>query len=406
MASQVASLATPLELYRRAFVASSPDHLAADRTEILVEIEPGDEIARVSARLALSALSEKHSIPILQVSSPSHDVLEITKLASSRDDVLLSTQVSSTGITIYARAQNRGLTLAGLRIRFNLWEACAPATGTVPYLSSTLAVAFSPMSARTTSTLLTLSTPESSSPRATRGNYSLAYPSRTERGRRLTNIYFQTQTARLTYTFGSDAGLTTPWLNLGRAGVTALAIYIVAAVASQIPSGDRFTALIAVFVGAAGLLWDFSREVASFAVYGATKSWITVLVLAAQVLVLGVLGFAVWALTANNALLTVTGILSLAVGAALTLFAVIALIGHRQGFWQRFSCDAEGCTSVFRWRRARPECTYTGRVHCKRHMSSLCASCVHGPDLLSGRLDTANQLGTTSLPCVVFVGNA
>jgi hypothetical protein len=400
VASEIVEPLTPLGVYRRAFVATSNDHLVAHRNEIVITIEPGDEIATVAAHVIPAKLGHTKAIPVLKISSPSRDVLEITGLSSSRTDVVLTTDVTGNGLTVLARARSGDIEIAEMTITFNLWEACTPPTGSTPYVSSTLGVTIDVLNTVGKSILMTLSTPATSSPRATRGNYSLAYPSRTERERRMTNLYFPSSSARLSYTFASDLNLTTPWLNIGRAGVTAIAIFVVAALASHIPEGDRFTALIAVFIGAAGLLWDFSREVTSFAVYSATKSWISITVLVAQLLVLALLGSAVFALTEDSALLAPSGLIALGVGSLLLGLAVLALIAHRQGFWQNYRCDAEGCPSVFRWRRSRPECSYTGRVHCPRHVASLCKKCVHGPDLGASLLTTANSYGVGTMACL------
>lgn len=404
MANPVKSHPPSLQLYRQAFVGNSAAQHTIERTEVMVEVAPGDEVARVVARIRLDRLKPREDTEVLTVSSPSGGSFEVTELESGDPNVSIRAQIRGETVVVFAKALKRQA-IAGLVIRFKLWEACSPLSGYAPYVRSTLGVVFSSPTAPRRPILLTVSTPAGAGPRSTRGNYLLAYPSRIDAARRLTNIYFARSPARLAYTFGSNEGLTTPWLHIGRAGATAILIYIVAVLAARIPQGDRFTALIAVFVGAAGIIWDFSREIASFAVYNAARTAFHIAVAVAQVIVLGVLSASVLALTTLPSLLPVVGVASLVVGAMLLVVAITCLVAHRQGFWQGFECDHEGCSTRFRWRRARPECYYTGRVQCNEHIESVCGTCVHGPDLHSGLLNTADRYASEPKSCVSVGGS-
>jgi len=393
--------ANALNLYRNMFDQSSRQLESAERTEVTVSAVPGEQVSGVRVLLRSVDFSAGTPLELFHISSVGGASLEITGLIAANDSFTVRAKVDSTGTTILAQPKRSAASNEpeDVIITFDLWEACEPLEGVSPYLHSTLRLGLSTPFAPNRPLLLTLSTPSTSSPRSTQGNFVLAYPSRLENGRRLTNIYFRKSPTKLAYRFSSDQNLTTPWLHLGRVAVASMLVFVVAVLATQIDEGDRFTALIAIFVATAGVLWDFSRDIAAFSVYNATRSSIQGVVLATQVIMLILLSGAVLGVTTAHGLLPVVGAASLVFSLVLCIVTVAALIAHVYGFWQQFVCDHEGCTQVFRWRRTRPECHFTGRVFCENHSISICSACPHGSDLRSPVLYTVAAYGTVTTPC-------
>ncbi|UZX02818.1 hypothetical protein F8G81_09495 [Arthrobacter sp. CDRTa11] len=392
----------PLTLYRDAFDRGSRHGGSGERTEITIGATPGDQVSDIHVTLRSVPLSTTEAVPLLHIGKAGSASLEITELTSN--DPLLTLRVTTdwSGTTISALSPDA--TVRDFQLSFQLWEICSPLRGASPYLYSVLALQMDVPFAPQRPLLITLRTPVSVGPRSTQGNFTLAYPSRLDSGFRLTNIYFRNSPVRLFYRFAPNEGLTAPWLHLGRAGVASLLIFVVAILATKIDEGDRFSALIAIFIAVAGVIWDFSREISTFSVYNATRSWIQATVLSAQVTVFLLLAAAVVGLTSAPTMLETVGTVSLITASVLVLLSSAALIAHAHGFWQRFVCDHEGCTYVFRWRRARPECHYTGRVHCDAHLLTICGSCPHAIDLTSNSLRTASTYGSADTPCGAVTG--
>lgn len=392
-----ASRPHPLTLYRDSFPSASAHMARAERSEVRVSMEPGDEVVGLTADVRAVDVSTRRWTPVLRLSSGNR-VVEVTAVTASQPDVALQVETGTSHVVIVARS----LTSEGprdLTISLELWEACSPLAGIAPYMHSTLTLLVEVAAAPQRPVLLTLSTPATASPRSTQGSFTLAYPSRVHNGRRLTNLYFRRSPASLSYRFGSDEGLTAPWLNIGRAGAAALLIFVIASLATGIDRGDRLGALIATFIAVASVLWDFSREVASFAVYSRARRGIQVPVLLSQVGVIGLLGAAATGLTVAPRLLPVIGRVGLVIAALLLVSSVGALVAHTHGFWHGFQCDYQGCEMRFWWRRSRPECHFTGRVYCTHHQTTVCGRCLHGDDLVHRTLTTQREFGSVSTPC-------
>lgn len=389
--------ADPLAVYRAAFPSSAALSRTHARTEFTVHVRPGDEIARLRVRLPRVELRRDGAELVRLVAHGPGELFEVTELSSPTGHELYA--IAADGRVSIRAAGAVGSAVKDVEVELLVWEACKPAVGTPPYIHSTLAITVEAVCRPDAPVLLTVVTPASCTPRSTQGNYALAYPSRLLVDERRTNLYYARGTARIAYRFGDTVGLTQPWLNLGRAAVSAAFIFFVAYLAKTVSAENRFLALIATFIAVAAVVWDFLNELAAFSVYAVRRAGITRGVLLGQLLVIVALGLALLALTTNPGLTDAAAAVSGTAAIVLAVAAATGLVLHSEGYWHGYVCDAEGCVRAFRIRRARPECHYTGRVFCDEHVRATCALCPHGVDLGSTALQTRGIFGTVATPC-------
>lgn len=394
----------PLAVYRAAFPSSAALSRTDARTEVTVHVRPGDEIARLHIRLPRVSVGRDGLELVQLVARGQGELFEVTELISTSGHDLYATVADGCVSVRVAGADNPSID--DVEFEVLVWEACCPAVGTPPYLHSTLAITVDAVCRPGAPLLLTVVTPASCTPRSTQGNYTLAYPSRLLAGERRTNLYYARGTAKVAYRFGDTVGLTRPWLNLGRAAVSAAFIFFVAYLAGTVSAEDRFLALIATFIAVAAVVWDFLNELASFSVYDARRARITIGVLIGQLLVIVALGLALLALTTSPGLTGAAAAVSGTAAVVLAAAATGALVLHSKGFWHGYVCDSQGCDRAFRIRRARPECHYTGRVFCDVHARDACGVCPHGADLGLPALASRALFGTAATPCGAVPANA
>ncbi|MET7713372.1 hypothetical protein [Streptomyces sp. NPDC005407] len=310
--------------------------------------------------------------------------VEITALAVEQGAVSLAGRRGATHTAICSPEVHEEL----LEFSFRAWEVITPAQGAAPYVYATADLHLRFPSMTGVPVLLTIITPEDVSPRSTQGNYALAYPSRLLNGQRQTNIYFPSADAvRLAYRCGESGQFSgNPWVSIGRSAFNSVFVFFVGVLAASVDRGDRFGALIVTFLAVAGALWEIVQETSRFTIYDKTRRYIHGLVLGAQLSTLAVLSASVISisLTDSGRLLHFSSYLALAVAGVLGVTSCIGFFLHYQGFWQGFQCDHAGCARVFRIRRDRPECRYTGRVFCDEHVRTVCRGCAHESDLLGG----------------------
>jgi hypothetical protein len=394
-----------LALYHHVFGNITDGHSDA-RIEIQVATKPGDEIAEVEVIIPGELLcTANEAQPLMTISTDRHGgvkhPIEITRLELLQGSGELHHERDSEAVRIYLR--ERPTRVTRLKISFAAWELVEPLEGIYPYVHASLRVQFAFPAIEDAKAIVTIVTPADSTPRSTQGNYSLAYPSRTFAGERFLNLYYSSaDNIRIRYRFGPTEGLVKPWLNLGQAAVSAAFVCFVDAFAGVMDESDRLLAVIASFVAVAAVVWDLIQEVARFSIYGRTRRLIYFAVLGAQILVVAVLGLSLVGLRSTEsqellrAATVASGVLSLLLGIA----AASGFFLHFKGWWHGFMCDHEGCNFVFRIRRERPECRYTGRVMCDRHIQSICGACPHGPDLLTGELSTVDSFDSKTIRCV------
>jgi hypothetical protein len=395
-----------LQLYHQAFGRTTHDH-GGERIEVELRLCPGDEIAEVNVRIPMSAVELiSPGAPLMLVSAPrgrGDRPVELTALVSEAGAEHLVSGRTATHNSVSVPADDHERSAPWV-FSFRAWELVTPPQGVAPYLFATADVRLRFPAMANVPLLLTVITPEDISPRSTQGNFAMAYPSRLLNGHRYTNIYFPSaEEVRLAYRCGASghqlAG--NPWVSVGRAAFNSLFVFFVGYLAASVDRNDRFVALLAIFIAAASALWEIVQEVARFTIYGRGRGYIHGLVLGAQLVSLMVLASSVVSigLADSDRLLRYSSYLALAASAGLTLMACAGFVLHYQGFWQGFKCDHIGCRTVFRVRRNRPECRYTGRVFCDRHARSVCGGCVHGPDLRSGTITTIDDYRTDRLRC-------
>jgi hypothetical protein len=250
---------------------------------------------------------------------------------------------------------------------------------------------------------MTIMTPEDVSPRSTQGNFALAYPSRILNGTRQTNIYFPSAgRVQIRYRCGESGQINgSPWVSIGRAAFNSVFVFFIGTLAASVDRSERFGALIATFLAAAGALWEIVQEISRFSIYGKSRAYLHALVLGAQLSTLMVLAASVVSisLTKSGHTLRYSSTAALALAAVLGLISCAGFFLHYQGFWQGFRCDHQGCETVFRVRRDRPECRYTGRVFCDEHVRTVCRGCAHEPDLLARTVTTVDLYRPDRLRC-------
>ncbi|MFJ5280918.1 hypothetical protein [Streptomyces parvulus] len=394
-----------LQLYHQAFGRTTHRH-GGERIEIALRLSPGDEITEVSVRVPVPAVEAiVPGAPLMLVSAPRRTgdrPVELTALVTEAGAKYLISRRTAASNTISAPADGHERDAPWV-FSFQAWELVTPPQGVAPYIFATADMRLRFPAMKHFPLLLTVITPEDVSPRSTQGNFAMAYPSRLLNGQRYTNIYFPSaEEVRLAYRCGASGQLSgSPWVSVGRAAFNSLFVFFVGFLAASVDRNDRFVALLAIFIAAASALWEIIQEVARFTIYGRGRGFIHGLVLVAQLVSLMVLAWSVVSigLADSERLLSYSSYTALAASAALSLLACTGLVLHHQGFWQGFQCDHLGCRTVFRIRRNRPECRYTGRVFCGRHASSVCGGCVHGPDLRSGLITTIDDYRTDRLCC-------
>lgn len=369
------------------------------RSEIEIELAPGEQVARVRITLSRVELGAGAPVEFVRIATETVDHhVEVTDLRVSVEDVEVELVSTGDGVAILGSCKGPART-CDLTIDFLVWDAMSPADGVAPYLYSSLDLRVELVGSPGKPTLVNLMTPAESGPRSTQGNFRMAYPSALWSGKRLTRIYYTGPRVRLHYRVGANEGLTAPWLSLGRAAVSALFVFIILDIASGIDVKDRFIALIAAFVAVAGVLWELVRDAAGFSIYDAWRKRIQLLVVAGQMLLIVDMIFALIALTRTPSLRNPAALVSLLLTTLLASAAIAGLTLHSVGWWHGFVCDQVGCTSMLRRRRHRTECHYTGRVFCDEHQITICDACPHGSDARSGLLESRSLFGTVPTPC-------
>ncbi|MET9253973.1 hypothetical protein [Streptomyces sp. NPDC003717] len=394
-----------LHLYHQAFGRTTHDH-GGERIEAELRIRPGDEIAEMSVRIPAHVTDRiAPEAPVLLLSAPrghTEGPVEITGLTAESGPEHLAGGRTATHAVIKAPAGDLHGGTPWV-FSFRAWELVSPPQGTAPYVHATARLRLRFPATAQLPLLLTVVTPGDVSPRSTQGDFAMAYPSRLLGGERHTNIYFPAAgDAGLSYRCGYSGQLAgSPWVSVGRAAFNSLFVFFIGLLAASVDRGDRFGALLAIFIAAASALWEIVREVSRFTIYGRGRGHLHRLVLVAQLVSLAVLTFSVVGigLSDSDRLLRHASYLALVVSTVLALIACAGFVLHHQGFWQGFQCDHTGCRTAFRIRRDRPECRYTGRVFCDRHAREVCGGCVHGLDLRTGTIATIGSYRTDRLPC-------
>jgi hypothetical protein len=396
-----------LSLYGHVFGHVIGSH-SEDRLEIELAVNPGDEVSDVTVRLSanlMSCLSEGE--PLIRISS-------LLSREAGRPVEISDVQIS--GATMNA---SRRLTSGSAEIRvdvltppdstvtlnFKAWELAGPLDGEAPYLFATLATKISFPGLPGVPAVVTLVTSQGTAPRSTQGNYSLAYPSRTFQGHRYTNLYFQDSAdIVLQYRCASMDSFKMPWQTIGKAAVASAFVYFISAMIPATRNSDlaeRLLAVIGAFVTSAGTAWDFIQEITVFTIYDQRRNRISLLVLVSELSVLTTMVLTLIRLSEHSAAAALSALpmACLILTGVLVALAVGGFILHYLGWWQGFLCDCSGCENRLRIRHGRPECKYTGRVFCDSHIRTVCQTCRHGKDLISGRLDTVSLYRADMLPC-------
>lgn len=392
----------PLHIYRTSFAHQSRTFQYDNRTEVAVNIGPGEHVAGLELSVSLATVRPGQAIELLRfVDTNGAGVSAITDLHSEMPELHLDVRTEPGSTVVVGRLEGDTSIGTRARISLKLFGGATKLSGTTPYLTSDLELHFLVLGAPDLPVLLTVNIPQDASPRSTQGNFALASPSQVYQDRRLTNIYYRTSEVRLTYRFGTNLGLTAPWISIGNVGLAAALVFLVLSVRQTIGPGDTFAALTAAFIGVAAVAWDLSKNLSNFSIYGITRSWIQWLVLLAQLVMLGLLGLAVSLLPRSRTDIATLqrGVLYFALASG--AIAVMGLVLHSRGYWHGFQCDHEGCRNRFRIRRNRPECHYTGRVFCRQHIKSVCSGCAHAADLGRRSLRTVGDYGVLPTPCGV-----
>lgn len=396
-----------LSLYGQVFGHIIGSH-SEDRLELELQINPGDEVSEVTVRLSADLMSSlKEDQPLLRISS-------LLSKGDGRPIEISDVQMSATTLNARRRLKSGSAEIhvdglappdSTVTLKFKAWELTGALEGDAPYLFATLATRISFPGLPQVPAVVTLVTPQGTAPRSTQGNYTLAYPSRTFQGHRYTNVYFQdSANIVLQYRCASLDSFKMPWQTIGKTAVAAAFVYFISAIIPDARNSDlaeRLLAVIGAFVTSAGTTWDFIQELSVFTIYDRRKNPISLLVLLSQLSVITIMALTLIRLSQHSAAaaLSALPIASLVLTVVLVTVAVGGFILHYVGWWQGFMCDCSGCTNRLRIRRGRPECKYTGRVFCDDHIRSVCETCCHGRDLISGQLESITLHRVDILPC-------
>jgi hypothetical protein len=195
-----------------------------------------------------------------------------------------------------------------------------------------------------------------------------------------------------------------PWQAIGKAAVASAFVYFISAMIPDARNSDlaeRLLAVIGAFVASAGTAWDFIQDISVFTIYGQYRNRLSLLVLVSQLAVISMMVLTLIRLSVHSAAVALSALpaASLILTGVLIALAIGGFVLHYLGWWQGFLCDCSGCENVLRIRHGRPECKYTGRVFCDDHIQTVCQSCRHGKDLISGRLESISLHRIDTLPC-------
>ena len=391
---------SPLALYRQSFAHQSRSNGGDLTSEIEVRIGPGQHVAGLTCDLRIPAGPAGRVELLRLMDGGGAGVLTLTNVRCLTDGYSVSVTTHADSILVWAERDQDAAHAHRVLFECRLFGAATKLAGVAPYLTSDLRVRAEVLPSGGLPTMLAVSIPEEASARCTQGNFTLASPSQVFEDRRVTLIHFRGSSIDLLYRFGPTNNLLAPWISLGSVALASLLVFLVLYVSKSVGSGDTYGALAASFVGFAAILWDLSKSVANFSIYGAVRSWMNWSILAVEILALGLTAYAVTALRGNSDTTSNITKVVLLYAFVTGLLTVAGFIAHSRGALQRFQCDQVGCLQVLHLRRGRPECHYTGRVFCDTHIARTCGACIHQRDLGSHHLSTLQQYGSESLPCI------
>ena len=209
----------------------------------------------------------------------------------------------------------------------------------------------------------------------TKGNYRLAFPSRSTDSLRTTSIYYDNEgpvRLKMGFSSGSVSALTDPWNTLILAGIATL--FIAAVLSLDRPEIAVALAALAAVAGA------FVRNAVSYFQVTRPRYYIGGKDRLGKGLVVGLLGSSI--LSLSFVILELTGrwtglfqILLICEGLVLLFAGAGGVAILRRGRFERYVCDITTCDNVLHNRFAAWNCFATGRVPCPDHSRMVCKDC-------------------------------
>jgi hypothetical protein len=398
-----------LELYQRAFRESNGP--TGEQIAVTIHMLPGDEIARVEIVVPHRLLGPAPSVAVVSLATRkdhSPDLLApaITELtaygaAASASSARVRRSAGEAHVEIHCDGWDRSGE-RDLHLGFLAWEIVGALHGAAPYVEATLNADMDFPAFPGAPVLITIVVAQDTEPRSIQGTHVLAYPSQTFRGSRYLNMYFRRdQSIRLSASFGPTNDVAGIWLSFAKLAGAAALVAFVGSLKHAPNETERLLAVLASLATLLGVASELLRQFAELRIYRHVGRSLQMALLAAQTAGILLILLALLRLKAESDAGIYSAVVPLAVALAIVtaLAALAGLMLHRLGYWHRFVCDMEGCSTVLRLRTGRPECRYTGRVFCEEHIADVCGHCVHGCDLLTQEMTTADVFDYRSIPC-------
>jgi len=208
----------------------------------------------------------------------------------------------------------------------------------------------------------------------TKGNYSLAFPSRSLYDKRVTNIYFDKQDSyflKLGISIGNIDSLTQGWRTFLKLGLTLIFV-------SFLLSFKKFP-MFEIIGSVVALLLPLMQNLPTYfhttrLKYYTAKEDLNSLFTLISIMYVGLNLFLVYLfyLGYYSNILKVTILIQ---GIIFLLVAIIGLILLRKGYLEKYICDMPKCTSRLYNRYSAWNCYLTGRVVCKKCIKEICQHC-------------------------------
>ena len=208
----------------------------------------------------------------------------------------------------------------------------------------------------------------------TKGNYSLAFPSRHLSEKRVTNIYFDKK-EQYFLKFGISDGdinkMTSGWMTLLQSGL----IFIVVSILMSFGKPSIFEIIASISALAFPLVRNITTYFRTTRLrYYTGKEDINDILTIISIISIGITLFYIFLyFTDLNLILLLIVILSM--GLLYLFVSIFGLIALRLGILENYMCDVTNCTSWIPTRYSAWNCYLTGRVMCKKCVSEICNSC-------------------------------